>query len=118
MKTDQQTFDFVVTHLRKQNQPAVDPIGGNCMYRYESLSCAAGCLIPDELYTPDLEGTNVTAGEMLRLMHKLGYKNNLLLREMQRAHDKWTAGTPWGDIQSRAFHSIANNFELDKGCLA
>ncbi len=57
----QDVFDTVATHLLTQNKKCqafsiVDDIYV-CTYRNgEGLKCAAGCLIPDHLYSKDLEG--------------------------------------------------------------
>lgn len=58
--TKQEVFDKVATHLLTQKKRSYD--NGACVYRAKDGSmCAAGCLIPDEEYTPDLEGWHVTA---------------------------------------------------------
>lgn len=55
----QQTFDTVVTHLRKQNAKSSDE-DDDCFYRGPNgLKCAAGCLISDESYDPAMEGCKV-----------------------------------------------------------
>jgi hypothetical protein len=55
--TDQEIFDKVALHLlsyAKQGFKSVDDRG--CLYRNgEGLSCAVGCLIPDDLYDPVIE---------------------------------------------------------------
>ena len=58
MKTLQQIFDAVATHLLKQNRQAKD--GLSCCYRgIENTKCAVGCLIDDANYHPDMEGYTV-----------------------------------------------------------
>lgn len=56
--------DFNATirdHLTKQKARAVLPNGQSCVYRDEDGNkCAIGCLIPDELYTPEVEGMTVS----------------------------------------------------------
>jgi len=52
--TAQEVFDKVATHLLAQMERAADDIDGICQYRVGALSCAAGCLIPDEEYDKDL----------------------------------------------------------------
>ena len=43
-------FYKVQKHLLKQNEQALDRVG-SCQYRTNSgLSCAVGCLIPDQMY--------------------------------------------------------------------
>ena len=54
--TSQEIFDFVAHHLLTQNECSVSPLGKGCAYYGQNgLKCAAGCLIPDELYDEDLE---------------------------------------------------------------
>jgi len=49
-------FDKVVTHLLTQNQKALNN-NGSCQYLTEGgLSCAVGCLIPEDNYKSDFEG--------------------------------------------------------------
>lgn len=62
MLTPQEIFDKVVIHLRTQKVKSaiyrvdLDGAFDKCMYRGPAgLKCAAGALIPDEHYTPDLE---------------------------------------------------------------
>jgi hypothetical protein len=55
----QATFDFIVNHLRKQGRRAVNAKGRRCYRTEDGRSCAAGCLIPDEKYSPGFEGSAV-----------------------------------------------------------
>ena len=57
--TEQEIFDTVLTHLREQGEAATSA-GGSCRYRgANGTACAVGCLIPDELYDPLIEGLGV-----------------------------------------------------------
>ena len=57
MRTAQELFNEVVSHLRKQKKQSLSQ-HGYCMYRGEDgLKCAIGHLIPDECYHNDMEGT-------------------------------------------------------------
>jgi len=59
MKTPQEIFDIVATHLLKQNRRAKD--GFSCRYRGdEGTKCAVGCLIDDQHYNVDMEGCSIT----------------------------------------------------------
>lgn len=62
MKTEMQKIHArIYNHLMKQGKPAVviDLGMPSCQYRTKDaapLMCAAGCLITDEAYTPEIEG--------------------------------------------------------------
>jgi len=54
----QEVFNKVHAHIMTQGGPAY--AHGECRYRNEyKQSCAIGCLIPDELYNPMIEGVTV-----------------------------------------------------------
>jgi hypothetical protein len=56
--TKSDVFYFVIAHLRAQGVQAKNEIG-SCSYRTpEGLKCAAGCLIPDDEYNPEFEGSS------------------------------------------------------------
>lgn len=59
----QAVLEKVVAHLLAQRVPAVSAtVFGGCRYRSPNgTKCAVGCLIPDELYTPEIEGAGVEA---------------------------------------------------------
>lgn len=67
MRTYQETFDRVITHLKTQGRQAMlnapeIALKGSCAYRAPGgLRCAIGCLIPDDLYDPRIE-TRPVAG--------------------------------------------------------
>jgi hypothetical protein len=68
MRTAQELFNEVVTHLRKQNKQSLS-VNGSCMYRgVDGLKCAIGYLIPDECYHDDMEGAFF--GELPRYNHE------------------------------------------------
>lgn len=63
--TDRETFERVRTHLLAQGRRAMRPTSEvavpQCAFRTvtaagETLHCAVGCLISDELYDPRMEG--------------------------------------------------------------
>jgi len=65
MVNKQEILERVVSNLYIQNEYAIDEYGA-CKYRLPTLSgnvlkCALGGLIPDDLYSKDLEGDNVFA---------------------------------------------------------
>ena len=55
----QEVFDKVSKHLLTQNMRSIDSRGA-CKYRaINGLKCAVGCLIPDEVYDPSMEGFRI-----------------------------------------------------------
>lgn len=56
--TKQEIFDKVASHLLTQRERSASD-NGACLYRGpRGLKCAAGFLIPDDIYTVDMEGEN------------------------------------------------------------
>jgi len=52
----QEMFNTVSEHLLTQGEKAFD-VAGTCVYRgAKGMSCAVGCLIPDSLYEPLMDG--------------------------------------------------------------
>lgn len=70
----QQIFDKVAAHLLKQNvRSTSSERHGYCQYRGDGgMMCAAGCLIPDDLYKPELEGKTVTEENIFQVLVKAG----------------------------------------------
>ena len=81
--TAQEVFDFVAHHLLTQNEKSVS--GRICGYKsYETLKCAAGCLISDENYAKSFEGDTWDI-----VSKKLGMVNECsLVRDLQVLHDR------------------------------
>ena len=89
--TNQEAFDKMVAHLRKQGQKAYEK--GSCRYRTkDGLMCAVGCLIADADYRPGMEDMGVEA-MMSAYDIRFGVNENLLA-EMQDTHDAWET-TDW-----------------------
>ena len=100
MPSNQETFDIVVAHLRRQGSKAQsrDPTSGliTCLYRApDGKRCAAGCLIPDERYEPALElsavgGTSeankYSSNDVTLLIEQLGHDIELV-GALQSVHD-------------------------------
>ena len=87
--TEQQVFDQVVAHLRKQGAKAKGSTGGfstSCVYRNDAgLKCAAGCLIGDDEYNKCMENKT-----WVGLVGK-GFapeKHCTLVTDLQRVHDR------------------------------
>ena len=57
--TSQELFDYITTFLLKQGQPSMNK-AGDCRYRGPNgKMCAVGCILPDSLYTKDMEGKGI-----------------------------------------------------------
>lgn len=93
--TNQEIFDTIVTHLRKQGRKALRAdMSGGCGYRAEGgLKCAAGCLIPDEDYKQSFEGHSVgsdrpDAEVAVYFASKFPLEQIILIGELQEIHDR------------------------------
>lgn len=96
---NQEVFNKVWNHfVVNKSSPSVNVKGG-CFYRGpNNTKCAAGVLIPDDLYSPTMEG--ITFYSLLRgypaLKKYFNGCNGLLIRQMQLCHDG-VAQTYWDD---------------------
>lgn len=114
--TRQEIFNRIWTHLNQQKRPAINKEGG-CVYRYKTktrtLSCAIGCLIPDELYDPEMEndGVDNLFEQFPKVRKLLGARNADFLSRLQIAHDSYlhSAGIKKWRI---AMKTIAENYKL------
>lgn len=56
----QDMFEFVFKKLYQQNRRSVDS-NTSCSYRgFDGARCAVGWLIPDEIYSPEMEGYKIS----------------------------------------------------------
>jgi len=105
MKTKQEVFMQVATHLLKQNAQSIKVRGdgsssNHCAYRgNDGLQCAVGCLIPDQFYTPGLEGHDVHDNAVREALLDSGidmHDDDIadLLSSLQQMHDNY-APTDW-----------------------
>ena len=119
---NQEVFDKVSTHLFTQGKRAIDKGTDHCKYRYNGLSCAVGCLIPDSLYQDDLEGVGI----QLILETDEDYKDIIdffagvdveLLSQLQSVHDDINNFESTEIMQEQLFY-IADKFRLNAGILS
>jgi hypothetical protein len=112
MSTAQEIFTKTVQHLRKQGRRAINPDDGGCAYRgSDGTSCAVGCHIANEDYTPDMESHGLAT-----LIALFGHRPSVsALREhlklfgaLQWAHDQGTPGSWEYD-----FDRLAKQFGLE-----
>jgi len=94
--TRQETFNRVAKHLLTQGKRSLAVYPGSedygqkdCAYRGEGgLSCAVGCLIPDERYRRSWEGQGVENEDIKGLLcGELGHDLRLL-QDLQGVHDE------------------------------
>lgn len=110
---DQQIFDTCAVHLIRQGSSSTDDTG-LCRYRGgNGYKCAVGCLITDDLYTPELETNLVeTAIVMHAVCDSLGIQPNELniplLRELQAIHDI-EPPSDWNAWLTRLAHNMKLN---------
>ena len=85
--TNQEVFDKVATHLLTQNRKAICPIDGRCRYRTsEGLKCAAGIMISDDEYSPEMESWAVNHLITKYNLEKIAPFKDLLYK-LQGIHD-------------------------------
>lgn len=85
----QEIFDKVFTHIMKQGKPALNS-KGECVYRGKNgLTCAAGCLIDDEQYSPQMEGTTFVGAStiMQGITPEWMKEEQMFICQLQNAHD-------------------------------
>lgn len=111
--TDQEAFNRVVVHLNVQRKAARDDTS-MCLYRqpFTIKKCAIGCLIPDEMYDPDMEGAYIE--HLIENSEGLPFENvhRGLLSALQEAHDMIPVNG-W----KTELRYIADKFNLDPGIL-
>jgi len=84
--TNQEAFDTMVRHLRKQGKRSQEVNRSTCRYYGpDGLMCAVGCLIPEDQYSRELEGLAVI--EIQEKVPALYPISPDLLRSMQLIHD-------------------------------
>ena len=104
--TEQEIFDRVARHLLTQKMHSM--MDDTCVYLApDGLKCAIGCLIPFEMYTPDLEGLSVSDGPVIYVMQNLGISCIAFLLDLQRVHDDHSI-----DYWATELRRVAFNYNL------
>jgi hypothetical protein len=108
MRTQQHLFNTIVAHARGMAHKAEQPDGGGsaCVYRApDGGKCFVGALIPDEVYTPEMDTPEWSIGQVLEA---IGLRQHLsLLLTLREVHD-CDAMEDW----ERDFEIIARRFNL------
>ena len=108
--TAQEVFDTVWTAMTVQRVPAFNSDKGMCMYRYEGLKCAVGCLMTDE-EAADMGYEGISASNVPPRL----YEHLYLLQKLQKAHDDTAIvshRSSWLDSFRESARIIAQNFNL------
>ena len=101
MLTNIEVFSKVKKHLLSQNEKCIS--NNVCALKNEKgLSCAIGCLIPDKLYTPDLEDFYISidgaydrgsANKLVKILELINIPNTnlvrVMLKKLQEIHDEY-----------------------------
>jgi hypothetical protein len=91
----QEVYNKVRDHLLKQNAKSKND--NSCAYRGDNgMMCAAGCLIPDELYNPDIDSLEdgLTWNSLVREHRKIAnaistdVEVHEFIRLLQLVHDE------------------------------
>jgi hypothetical protein len=90
--THQELFDTVATHLFTQGEQSLCESGSvdaTCAYRGDNgLTCAVGCILPDDIYTNDMEGEGVQSDLVsAAIAEAYGAEAVPLLTCLQHCHD-------------------------------
>lgn len=77
LMTDREVLDRVSAHLLAQGRRSETRDGASCRYRVGDhargvLRCAVGCLVPDALYDPGMEGRSVRSEAMRHALESVG----------------------------------------------
>lgn len=110
--SEQEIFDFVANHLFTQGKPAVTVHTNTCSYRTaDGLSCAAGCLLTDDQYSPAFEGRSWDSLVECNSMPKIHVN---LIAGLQRIHDAWLEYYIEGDLGYLNYNlnKLANDHNL------
>jgi len=93
--TRQEIFTKVARHLLRQKKKAASLDGHTCVYKTprSGLKCAIGCLIPNKLYDPGMEGLGLEQNAQVQeVLRKVGVRcsrpvDQRFLSALQKIHD-------------------------------
>lgn len=103
--TNQEVFDKVAAHLLNQGGRSRADDDSMCAYRNsKGQRCAIGCLIPDDVYSPKMEGQRI--GSLMydypRLRDLFAGTDGNLLYTLQVLHDRYEPETWKHELRERA----------------
>jgi len=113
--TKQEIFNKVWDHfIVNKGKRSMSPSGKSCRYRGEDGGrCAVGILIPDEMYSSEIEGSRVHCLDINSndIYQYLGKDNMLFLDSLQCVHDEsrcWNKGV----MDSKSLMLLAKTYKL------
>lgn len=83
--TEQEVFNQVARHLLTQQKVSFLTSHDMCAYRSPFGACAAGCLLADDEYTPEMEGKS---WDQLALSGRVPNEHVELINVLQNLHDE------------------------------
>ena len=104
----QQVFDKVSNHLLTQNRKSMED--GDCSYHSsDGTKCAIGCLIPENMYTEEMEGNSVSSSLVNGALHPISVKGDMhdMLCDLQSVHDNL-----WPTEWTKALLRLAITYKL------
>lgn len=108
--TAQEVYNHVARHLLTQKERSTN-CGAACMYRGNfNLKCAAGCLISDDEYSPDMEDTGWQALIREKVVPR---KHGALIQELQNIHDNINPDEWQAELDLLAKHKRLKKFRLE-----
>lgn len=113
--TNQEAFDIAVRGVLGQGRASVDQEGYGCLYRGPNgLKCAAGWIVPDELYQPEFDtSVNPMWDHIVRGRPDLQALADVgLVLDLQKAHDKHAEDDRWLQLTKKLFRDVAVDYGL------
>lgn len=110
----QEIFDKVVVHLATQGKRAMH--GDDCQYRTpDGLKCAVGCVLPDDLYNPEMDSPNGSLSGISEVAKRypevkayFGKDNITFLSKLQMIHDYRRKNSLFESLKN-----LAEDYDLD-----
>lgn len=108
----QELYDYIVEAIVKQGRPSVGD-NDRCLYRGpDGLKCAYGHVIPDSLYSEELEGESVEILADRGKFPETLQEHEALLQNLQYAHDTFSDAKDFLASFVRRAGAIARNLNL------
>jgi hypothetical protein len=110
----QELYDYIVEAIVKQGRPSVGD-NDRCLYRGpEGLKCAAGHVIPDSMYSENMENNSIlSVFEAGSLPISLAPHRDLI-QKLQNLHDKSNPCDSDGRSFAIYFHDRANQIAQEQ----